>query len=233
MQDKGPWSAEDLLHLSSVQELFGGFAHEVAQPLNAIMIASQVLQLKVQRSALSQEEKSFLSQRLGIVASQVQRATQIVDGLRHFVAGGADYGSPSDIAGAYERIRSLMDQQFMGRGIDMRLESAGSLLPVKMNLHEAESVLVHCLAFVRDSLEEIGRRHEGQSPPFQKTAVMTFGSRQNVSVVSVQWSMGSLPPGEAPIDPEERTGLMTARSVLRSQGGDLRTSPSSLEAIIP
>ena len=55
---------EDLLRLASLGEVFGGFAHEIAQPLNAIMIASQVVQLKVERSALPKEEKEFITQRL-------------------------------------------------------------------------------------------------------------------------------------------------------------------------
>jgi nitrogen-specific signal transduction histidine kinase len=233
MRDKGPWSDEELLHLSSVQEIFGGFAHEVAQPLNAIMIASQVLQLKVQRSSLSSDEKSFVSQRLAIVAAQVQRATQIVDGLRHFVVREAECGGPADIAGVYERIRSLMDQQFMGRGIELRLEASGGLPPIRTAPHTAEAVLVQCLAFARDSLEAIALRHEGRSDPFQEVAVMSFRSDRGMSVVLMQWGMGSLREGEYPIDPEDRMGLVTARSVLRSRGGDLRTTPSSLEAVIP
>ncbi len=36
---------EDILQLTSLREVFGGFAHEIAQPLNAIMIATQVFQL--------------------------------------------------------------------------------------------------------------------------------------------------------------------------------------------
>lgn len=233
MRNNGPWSDEELLHLSSVQEIFGGFVHEVAQPLNAIMIASQVLQLKVERSSLPQEEKSFVSQRLDIVAGQVQRATHILEGLRRFVARQAGRGGPVDIATVYEGIRSLMDQQFMGRGIELRLKTAAGLPPLKTDPHAAEAVLVHCLAFARDSLEAIARGHQGQSEPYGKTAVMNLGSDGGMSVVLMQWSTGTLPEGERSVDPEDRMGLVTARSVLRALGGDIRTSPSSLEAIVP
>jgi len=53
---------EDILHLTSLEEVFGGFAHEIAQPLHTIMIASQVLQLKLARTDLADAEKEFLTQ---------------------------------------------------------------------------------------------------------------------------------------------------------------------------
>lgn len=233
MQDESPWSGKEMLHLSSVREVFGGFAHEVSQPLNAIMIASQVIQLKIERSPLSQDEKSFLNQRLAIVATQVQRVTQIVDELRQFVAGRTNYGGPVDLARIYERIRGFMDQQFMGRGIELRVESAQGLPLLQTDPHLAETVLVYCLAFARDSLEAIGQSYESQGVPHQKLVSVSLLTDHGMSLLRVQWGVGKNLERDFNIDPESRVGLVAARSVLRSEGGDLRTTPSSVTAAIP
>ncbi len=92
METKNCLSQEDLLRLASLGEVFGGFAHEIAQPLNAIMIASQVVQLKVERSDLPEEEKKFVVHRLSIVTSQVQKASEIVESLRQRVAEVSECG---------------------------------------------------------------------------------------------------------------------------------------------
>ena len=50
---------EDVLQLTAFEELYAGFAHEIAQPLNAIMIASQVIQLKIEATGLTSDEKTW------------------------------------------------------------------------------------------------------------------------------------------------------------------------------
>jgi nitrogen-specific signal transduction histidine kinase len=233
MQDQNPWSDKELLHLSSVREIFGGFAHEVAQPLNAIMIASQVVQLKVERSPLSHEEKSFVNQRLAIVSEQVQRATQLVEGLRQFVAARMSDAGPANLKGTYERVHSLMHQQFIGRGIEIAMEAVPGFEPLKTDCHVVEAVLVHCLSYARDSLEAIAQWHENVRIPFQRSASVGCLTSRGASVLRVQWRTGKLPENQFAVDPEARMGLVTARSVLRSEGGDLRILPASVVATIP
>ena len=70
----GDLQLDEILHLTSFKEIFGGFAHEIAQPLNALMIAAQVIQFKVEQSILLQDEKSYVLQRLDLMMKQVKRA---------------------------------------------------------------------------------------------------------------------------------------------------------------
>ena len=82
MADINQISQEDVLALIALREVLGGFAHEIAQPLNAIMMASQVVQLGIRRSTLLEEEKSFIAQRLDILSSQVHKAGNILEGYQ-------------------------------------------------------------------------------------------------------------------------------------------------------
>jgi len=233
MQEEAVQSCKEILHVSAVKEILGGFAHEVSQPLNAIMIASQVIQIKVERSALPQTEKSFLTQRLAMVSSQVERATHIVDELRQFADGRTNYDGPVDLLRVYQRVQGFMDQQFMGRGIELRMKAVQDLPVLRTDSRSVEAVLVHCLAFARDSLDAIGQWHDGRDIAFRKLASVRLFTNSGMSVLSVEWAVGNLPDSEISIDQESRIGLVTARSFLRSGGGDLQVSHASVITAIP
>ena len=145
----------ELLHLMSLKEVFGGFAHEIAQPLNAVMIASQVLKMKVERSVLPFEEQSFLCKRLDLIADQVRRATEIVNELRAFSRKDdptAETG-PADPKTLFEKIHSLMAQQFISRGIELTWTAEPDLPALALAPHLAESLLVLALALARDFVQ--------------------------------------------------------------------------------
>ena len=94
---------EDFLRLTALQELLGGVAHEINQPLNAIMIASQVIRLRVERSHLAEEQEAFLTERLDLISSQAQKAAEIIDNFRSL--GDKDESSDTETL-----FRVLFDQ---------------------------------------------------------------------------------------------------------------------------
>lgn len=149
METKNGLSQEDLLRLASLGEVFGGFAHEIAQPLNAIMIASQVVQLKVERSDLPEEEKKFVVHRLNIVTSQVQKASEIVESLRLFSGASFSGSGETGLKGIFEKVYGLMGQQFISRGIDLKCECDEALPSIRNNPNLLEGVMVQGLAFAR------------------------------------------------------------------------------------
>ncbi|MBI4966087.1 MAG: HAMP domain-containing histidine kinase [Desulfomonile tiedjei] len=233
MPDNGP-PEEDLLHFASLEEVFGGFSHEMAQPLNAIVIAAQVIQLKVERSSLPEAERTFFNQRLEIISSQVQRATQMIGSLRSFSDSATDfYLQGTNISHIFQRIYDLMQNQFVKRGIGVALQCAGNLPPVKKDLHLVESVVVQCLAYARDSVGTIARWHESQAAPYRKEITAKLVESHRGSVLEIEWSLGTLPGNTVPLDPKSRVGLVTAALVLRSRDGELETSINRVVARIP
>jgi nitrogen-specific signal transduction histidine kinase len=219
---------EEILQLISLKEIFGGFAHEIAQPLNAIMIASQVIQLRVQRSLLSEDEKSFLVHRLGIVSSQVQRATQIVETLRGFSQPRTSDSVHKYIKASFEKVFSLMGQQFVGRGVELAWECDDFLPPLTTEPHLAELVLVQGLAFARSSVEIIGEWHDEKGVSYTRVVQVKLAPEDARSTVQITWSGGQFPEQEHPIEPSAHAGLATAASILGALGGDLRTSANTI-----
>lgn len=226
-------SHKETLQLISLSELFGGFAHEIAQPLNAIMIASQVIQLTVQRSPLSDKEKSFLIHRLGIVSSQVQRATQIVETLRGFSQPKPSVSVQGDLKASFEKVYGLMGQQFVGRGVKLMWESHPALPPVTVDAHIVELILVQGLAFSRHAIETIGEWHDDKEIPYDRRVRVELKPDKNGSVVCITWNEGELQDLGNVIDPSKSIGLTSAGSVIKSFGGDLEVRAGEVSLIFP
>jgi C4-dicarboxylate-specific signal transduction histidine kinase len=224
---------EEILHLTSLQEVFGGFAHEIAQPLNAIMIATQVIQLKLDRSFLTEEEKGFLKQRLSIVTGQAQRATQIVENLRVFSRGSACGAAQTGLKAAFQAIHGLMGQQFVGRGIELAWEFDELPPGTCENMHLIEGVIVQALAFARDSVSAISSWHEEKGMPYKKRVDVDFVREDGGSRMTITWDFGQLQPPHDMMDFAKHAGLFTASAVIAGLGGRLEPSASGLTIDFP
>jgi phosphoglycerate-specific signal transduction histidine kinase len=224
---------EEILHLTALAEVFGGFAHEIAQPLNAIMIASQVIQLKVERSTLPDTDKSFMSQRLAIVAAQVQRASNVVETLRKFTRRSGNQQHASDVAQILKDILGLMDQQFILRGIEVLLECGQPLSAVGGDLSTVERVLVQALAFSRDTVVAIGNWHASEGISYDKKLRIHVMEMNGHQIMHITWPLTQLPQTIAPADASAHVGLRTAATVLSAQGGSLTTRDDGLTILFP
>ncbi len=231
MESKNGLPQEDLLRLASLAEVFGGFAHEMAQPLNAIMIASQVVQLKVERSALPEEEKAFIVQRLNIVTSQVQKASGIVESLRVFSGGNFSGLAQTSLKTIFEKIHGLMGQQFISRGIELNCEYDAAIPPIRNNPNVIEGIMVQGLAFARDAIAALGVWHDQRGIPYKKSLTVRFSEAAGFCSADILWDSGALPPDVSIMDAQHHTGLATAGAVLASMGGRLEAAGSSLKII--
>jgi C4-dicarboxylate-specific signal transduction histidine kinase len=226
-------SRDEILHLMSLREVFAGFAHEIAQPLNAIMIAAQVVQLRVSRSNLSDEEKEFLVQRLGIVSSQIVRASHIVEELRGISKGDGGQTPQTDIRRLFDKAQALMGQQLLVRGIELVVESHDALPLMKTDQRVAKLALVQGLAFARDSVQALWDRHQEKTAPFKKVLNVQLAPADNGSVINIAWNFGEILDTTPVLDPGSHLGLLAAGQVLSALGGRLETTNSCVGIFLP
>jgi nitrogen fixation/metabolism regulation signal transduction histidine kinase len=233
METKNGLPHEDLLRLASLGEVFGGFAHEIAQPLNAIMIASQVVQLKVERSSLTEEEKAFIVHRLKIVASQVQKASEIVDSLRVFSGANFSGFSETGLKKIFDKIHGLMGQQFISRSIELKWECDEALPPIGHNPNLVEGIIVQGLAFARDAVAAIGVWHDQRGIPYKKFLTVRCSELGGACAADIMWPSGAFPSDMSVMDVQNHIGLATAGKILSSIGGRLETTASTLRITFP
>ncbi|MDQ1240724.1 MAG: hypothetical protein QG577_2910 [Thermodesulfobacteriota bacterium] len=214
---------EDIVRLKALREVLGGFAHEISQPLNAIMIATQVLKLGTQRSGLSHEERSFFLQRLELVASQVRKAGDTIEVLRKFIKGPPSSENGTDLKTTIETILSLMGQQLSGRGIRVVLGINEAHYSTSLDVQTTESLLVSSLAFARDAVESVGRKHEGAGLPYDKVLEIRLYLEEERPQVHIEWRDTFRLQDEQEND-AVGYGLQEAASVLSTLGGQINTT---------
>jgi phosphoglycerate-specific signal transduction histidine kinase len=223
---------EDVLSLTTFQELFSGFAHEIAQPLNAIMIASQVIQLKMEATSLTADEKAFFVQRLNIVTSQVQKVSHLLESFRQFSRRGqTDSRGPADVHVVFTKVYSLMAQQFAARGIQVTVEAANDLPLILKHLGKIEGAIVQGLAFARDTISAIGQWHGDAGIDYERSLRIDLMVVDGVSGMCLLWNKGQMSEETAHASPDHHAGLRSAGSVLRSMGGVLETGVGSLRLV--
>ncbi len=223
---------EDVLQLTAFEELFAGFAHEIAQPLNAIMIASQVIQLKIEATGLTGDEKAFFGQRLDIITSQIQKVSRLLESFRAFSRRGlSESGTPADVHTVFTRIYSLMSQQFTARGIQVGVEAADPLPPILKQFAKIEGAIVQGLAFTRDTISAIGQWHREAGIEYEKSLQVRLIEVEGTPGMHLLWNNGQIPESAITVHPDHHLGLVAAGSVLKTIGGKIETGDTSLRFI--
>ena len=224
---------EDFIRLTALQELLGGVAHEINQPLNAIMIASQVIRLRVERSHLPEEQEAFFTERLDLISSQAMKAAQIIEKFRTIGASDESSHGETRFRDLFDHIQDLMGQQFVSRGIDLNCEIHDPTPLVNGPSQPVLGIMVQALAFARDTVQAIGNWHDKNDIAYKRALNITLSDEQGRCVFHLGWDKGQLPNLTDVIDPTAYAGLKAADSILSSGGGGLKLYGSALRIGFP
>ncbi len=215
--------AEAAGRLAALGELSAGLAHELRQPLQAILLSAE----NAQRVAASQGDAA-LGRRLARIVAQADRAGAVIDELRRFARGaeGAGPPVPVSLARSVERALSLVGHSLREAGIAVEIDLGaagpwvlGQALPI-------EQVLTNLLLNARDALVE---RPPGAARRIRITARNT---EDGVTALRVADTGGGIAPDLLPRlfqpfvttkSPETGTGLglSICHGLMRAMGGEI------------
>jgi PAS domain S-box-containing protein len=163
--------------LATLGEMATGIAHEVNQPLNNIGLLSSRIRRRLDLHPLDSEERSFYTDKLEKIQSQVERAGKIIDHLRAF-------GRPTDTRLTSVSVRAPVDgvmvflrEQLTRRGIEVTVDLPASLPRVHADEARLEQVLMNLIVNARDALDQMD----------------DDSARKHISITAQE---GSLPTGE-------------------------------------
>lgn len=133
--------------LASVGRLGAGLAHEVGNPLAAIV---GLVELVRTGDLSAQEQAEFL----GRVQRETERIQRIIRGLLDFARQDPTSGQlgPVAIAGAIEAAKQLLSQQMHHKDITFALELAPELPPVTTDADRLQQVLLNILLNAIDAV---------------------------------------------------------------------------------
>ena len=139
--------------LASLGELSSGIAHELNQPLQAIMGFSQELQFV--ETNISPSGKEFIND----IVNASKKMAEIIRSLRSFAREAGEELCAVAVDAAMKDALKLMHHHFMQKGIEVELQVDSTLPFITANSIQLEQVFINLLSNARDAIEQAGRKH--------------------------------------------------------------------------
>jgi PAS domain S-box-containing protein len=219
----------ELAHLSRVAmlgELSGSLAHELNQPLTAILSNAQAAQRFLARNGGSPEE---LREILRDIVEEDKRAGEVIRRLRLLLKKGEIDVQPFDVAEVVEEVLKLLRSDLVNRGVSVRADLAAGLPPVRADRVQIQQVLVNLIANGCDAMS-------GDGSAERRILLSAVAAAENGVQVSVSDAGPGIPPAdlERVFEPFVTTkpegmglGLTVCRTILLAHGGRLWASNNS------
>ena len=213
--------AAHLLRVASLGELSSALAHELKQPLTAILSNAQAAQLLLARDNFDlRQVRDILSD---IVADD-KRAGEVIDRLHVLIKRREFQPEPLEANQLIRDVLQFMNHELAARSVRVVTELTAGVLSIRGDRVQLQQVLLNLILNAVDSM----------SQPMKNDRTLTLRSRRmggNVIQISVADTGHGIPPGDEETIFESYyttkpaglgLGLSLSRSILIAHGGHLR-----------
>jgi PAS domain S-box-containing protein len=211
--------------IATVGELAASIAHEINQPLAAIVTNAQVCLRWLMRDVPNLEEAREAAK---YIARDGKRAGDVISRIRALVRNTGSEKAPLDINQAIEDVVHLTEQEALRKGVALRTELAGDLPFVPGDRVQLQQVLLN---LIMNGMEAMSSVANG----VRELLVYSRLYESNQVLVGVQDSGIGIEPENLKkiFDPFYTTksqgmgmGLAICRSIVENHGGKLWASPN-------
>ena len=213
--------AAHLLRVASLGELSSALAHELKQPLTAILSNVQAAQFLLARENFDLQQVSDI---LSDIVADDKRAAEVIDRLHVLIKRREFQPQPLEANRLIRDVLQFMNHELTGRSVQVVTELTVGVLWIRGDRVQLQQVLLNLILNAVDSM----------SQPMKNDRTLTLRSRRlvdNVIQISVADTGHGIPPGyEETIFESYYTtkpgglglGLSLSRSILIAHGGRLR-----------
>ncbi len=211
-----------MARVNAMDEMGAAIAHELNQPLTAVMLYLQALTRKL-KSGEAEVEHSVL-EILGKASREAERAGSIIQKMRHFVEKREPERQPIDV-------RKLIDEALEvtllgndGAAVEVVRDEAPGLPLLEVDPVQIQQILIN---LIRNAIEAVKQRDER----WIRIAVHVAGERL---LIEIEDSGAGISPETVrnlfkAFSTSKRTGLglglAISRSIAQNHGGDLLVEP--------
>lgn len=143
---------EELAHVSRISvlgELAGSLAHELKQPLTAIVSSGDAVQELMNEGVKNEQE---MREALKDIVEQGQRASEIIGGIRAMLKKDAGQMVPQDLNLAIRKVLEIVKTDLMIRGVTATLRLDPHLPPVKGHAVQLQQVVLNLIINACDAM---------------------------------------------------------------------------------
>jgi len=138
--------------MATLGEMSTGIAHELNQPLSVIKTASDFILKKIRES--SKIDEAVHHTLLSKINSNVDRASKIIEHMRHFARKSDINFENMDLNIILKRAYDIFSQQLKVRGIEVVWHLTDKLPVITADQGRIEQVFINLLVNARDAIEE-------------------------------------------------------------------------------
>ena len=209
----------NLARVQAVDEMGAAIAHEVNQPLTAVMLYLQAVIRKLSTTAHAEVEGPILDV-LGRAVREAERASGIIQRMRQFVERREPERQSSDLNALIDEALELTLLGHNIDGLEIRRELDPGLSPVDVDPIQIQQILSNLM---RNAMEAVRKRD-------RRWICLRSRVEDQAVLVEVEDSGPGIPPEIVAnlfkaFSSTKRTGLglglMISRSIAQNHGGDL------------
>jgi signal transduction histidine kinase len=209
-----------VMQMTAMGEMAASIAHEINQPLGAIVsngdaglrwLAAADPDLEEARAALKR------------IVADGHRASEVISGIRSMFKKGGQVAAPHDVNELVREVLRLVRGEVAGQGISVRTELSGELAPIPVNRVQLQQVIANLVMNAVDAMSPVVNRARVLRV---KTAVNQF----HQLLITVEDTGVGIDPADFDriFDPFYTTkshgmgmGLSICRSIIEMHGGRL------------
>jgi two-component system, LuxR family, sensor kinase FixL len=218
----------ELVHvcrLSTMGEVATGMAHELNQPLSAIVNYANGCSRRLQGNVGKRRE---LVDAMGQITTQAQRASEIIRRLRSLVGKQPPIRSRVDLNHLVREVCTFVEFETGKMDLEIELDLESADIPVDVDLVQVEQVLLNLVRNALDALHEV-------SPQARRLTVRTRSKGEYAEVAVQDTGPGiELECMQSLFEPFYTTkesgmgmGLPISQTIVENHGGRIWAEPSS------
>lgn len=219
--------------MATLGEMATGVAHELNQPLSVIQTSVDLVRRRLARDELP--EKELLSRTTTLMASQVERASRIINHMREFGRKAPLQLEPVNLNEVLAKAFDIFGQQLALRGIDLAWELDDRMPRVPCDANRLEQVFINILLNARDAIEEKAERAARSDVPVERRITVRTMHNQDFVTVRIADTGGGVPEEIANriFEPFFTTkqvgkgtglGLSISYGIIQEYGGEIHVS---------
>lgn len=202
--------------LVAVGTMAAGIAHEINNPLGAILFSAHV----ARSSAGDPDKRQLHDDTLDQIVNDAKRCAKIVKGVLQFARHGDSMKAPGSIGEIIRRAVDLTRFDAAERRLNVKVVAPSSLPPVWINSTEIEQVLVNSLLNASQAganQVRVTARHDGDR---QRVIVAVRDDGQGMTEQQVRRAFDPFYTGRTNIG--TGLGLSISHNIIAAHGGDIR-----------